>query len=181
MAHRREEFGPFTFEAPAEWSRRMVLVYSDPSKSASPIVLTRDQRLAGEALPTYAWRRLFEIARDTPDRRVVDARATRLGEQPAFRATLHWMTPSGPAREAIAWVDGGDGAVLVASCTSMEEDDAFQPFEQVLAGIRFGASPPISSVPPTPPAPPRSSPPPAFDNSALYGSVPMPGARPMRR
>jgi hypothetical protein len=180
MALPRQDFGPFSFDAPSDWSRRAMLLFVEPPRSsgtAAAITITRDQCARGEALQTYAWRRLFEIVQGEPARQLLDGRATKIGEQPAFKAVLGWTTEDGPMRELVAWVDGGEGNVLVMSCTT-PEDGAVDTFEQLLASLRMG---PPSSAKSTPiPSAPRSSPPPPPEVTDGYAAVPMPGARSAR-
>jgi hypothetical protein len=189
-----QEFGPFTFDAPDEWSRRPLLLFAGPSSAAGPgpsVLVTRDHRAPGEDLQAYAWRRLFEITRASSGRELGDARATRLGDRPAFRAQLKWTTDGGTFREALAWVDAGDGNVLVVTWTG-PADAGIEPFEQLLGSLRVAGTPPVSGVIPTPsssfmptPAPSahRSTPPPPpdLDMPQMFPSVPMPGPRAQRR
>jgi hypothetical protein len=181
MATPRQEFGPFSFDAPVDWSCRPLLVLTDPS-SPRRITVARDRRPSGEALATFAWRCLFESARSSPDRRLIEAGETKVGGQPAFRA-LMGVAVDPPIREATVWVDAGEGNMLVASCI-MAADEGTEAFDALLSSLRLAAAGagPTASVPPAPPSAPRSSaPPPALDESGVYAAVPMPGARATRR
>jgi hypothetical protein len=159
-----------------------MLVLTDPS-SLRRIMVARDRRPSGEALATFAWRRLFESARSSPERRLVEAGETKVGEQPAFRAMMG-IAVDPPIREATVWVDAGEGNMLVATCV-MAEDEGTEAFDALLSSLRFAAHAAVGSTTSAPPAPtsvPRSSaPPPALDESGVYAAVPMPGARATRR
>ena len=180
-----QELGPFTFETPASWSRRTILLYGDTAAAPGRgpnVLVTRDERGPGEDLRAYAWRRLFEIARAAPARQLVDSRPTKICDRAAFRAVMQWTTELGIYRETIVWVDAGEDNALVLTCTSLE-DEGLDAFERLLAGLRYGAAPPVSTTIPTPlPSAPRSTPPPPdYDAPPMYPGVPMPGARAMRR
>ncbi len=198
----RQEFGPFSFEAPAEWTRRPVLSFTDPA-SPTRLVLTRETLPRGEAFGTFAWRRLFEVSRELPNRRLLDAQSCEAAGRPALRGVLEVESERGDVtREHITWVDAGDGAVLVATC-DVGEGGSAEAFEAMVASLRLGA--PAASLAPPPAAQvgaqvaaqgiPRAVPPPvvpraqrasypppsAFDESGVYPAIPMPGARAGRR
>ena len=182
MPTSRQEFGPFRFEAPSEWSRRALLVFSAPPSESSPspttLLMTRDEHDPREELATLAWRRLFERAQQQPNRALAEPHATTIGGQAAFRATLRWQDEIGPLEEMIAWVDAGDGNVLVVTQTSREEG-AREPFERLVATLHLAAPTPAAapsrpSVAPVSSAPP---PPPMREAYDSYVNMPMPGVR----
>lgn len=167
-----QQFGAFMFESPPEWSRRAFIVFAHPSGEAtSTLVVTRDVRTKGEDIATCAWRRLFEIAQTGPSREVLDARPVQIGGQTAFRALVTWPGSGCVVQQAIAWIDGVDGTMLVVTCTS-PDGETLEPFEQLLMSLQKSA--PVET--PVPRRPPSVAPPPPSG----YSSIPMPGARPVR-
>jgi hypothetical protein len=84
--------------------------------------------------------------------------------------------------QALAWVDGGEGNVMTLTCTAIDNPDAFDEFERVLSSVR-----PLSRESMVVPSSPSrrqvspSTPPPMSDETPMYSTVPMPGARPFRR
>ncbi len=176
----KQELGPFTFEPPTSWSRRAVLIFVGESNNAHPppnIVVTRDVR-GDEELPTHAWRKVFELGRSVPDFEMLGSRETRIDGQPAFKVVVRWRSERGTVTQAMAWVDDRDGHALTITCSAIDKPEAFSEFEHVLETLTFGGAR-DSMVVPTGRASSPSQPPP--ENPEMYASVPMPGARPVRR
>jgi hypothetical protein len=143
MAGRREEFGPYTFEAPDAWPRHTLLLLAGPSDDPSDpptIRLTRDPRPANEDLRAFAWRRMFELVQRHPDRELVGRLEDPVAGRPALLARFRWEGEAGPAEQVIAWIDAGDGSVLVATIVcGADEQASIQTFQRVLASMRFRA------------------------------------------
>jgi hypothetical protein len=187
MSTRRQEFGPFRFETPEEWSRRELLVFApapQDSAAGSTLVVTRDARPLDEELQAFAWRRLFEIARRAPDCQVLEPHLTTVGGQAAFRVTLGREDESGAREEELAWIDGGQGNVLVVTCTSRQREGR-ESFERVLATLVLDAQ--TAAPAPTPSRPNVAArittplpPPPVRETFDPYGSLPIPGLRAAR-
>ena len=180
----RQEFGPFSFESPSQWSRRAILVFVGESEDpAAPpnIVVAREQRTPDEELQTHAFRRVFEVARGLTDFELLGSHATTIDGQQAFKAMFRWSSEHGPVEQAIAWIDSREGNALTITCTSINKPESFDQFEHMLASVRLGAR--DSMVVPAAPSTPHyaSSPPPPLESHGNYGAVPMPGARPARR
>jgi hypothetical protein len=183
-----QEFGPFVFDAPTDWSRRTVIVFVGAGKDAATppnIVVTRDDRGPGEDLLAHAWRKVFEMARALPRFELLGSRESRVDGQAAFKVIARWSSEGGPVTQGLAWVDGPDGAALAVTCTAIEQPDAFDELERVLDSVRVGGAPRESMVVPSaaarPSTPSPSVRPPASDDGPAYSPVPMPGARPARR
>jgi hypothetical protein len=138
----RHEFGPFSFEAPPEWSRSATLVFvaegADPD-APPDIVVTRDARSANDALPTHAWRHVCKLAKSLPAFELLGSRESTVDGRPAFKALVRWSSDRGPVAQGLTWIDRRDGGTLRVTCSALDEPNAFDELERVLASMRLDA------------------------------------------
>ncbi len=161
-------FGPFVCDAPSHWTRQVTLTLREPG-GRGRLTVAREQRAPGEALSSFARRRLFAIAQETPDVAVENAQPATIAGRAGFRATILSEGEDGPVREHVAWVDGGeDAALIVVGTTGDAEDDT--SFEHLLATLHFSDATSL-------PRAVSSTPPPPDVSASGYTAVPMPGAR----
>jgi hypothetical protein len=178
----RQEFGPFSFVGPTSWSRRSYVVFADESQDGASrpnIVLAREERNPDESLQVHTWRKLIELGRGVQDFELVATRETTIDGRWAFRALYRWRGEHGPLQQAIAWIDAGDGNALTVTATAFAEHrEAFDEFERLLTSLRLVTREsmlvPSSAVVA---ASPSNAPPPPSEDQAMFGAVPMPGAR----
>ena len=173
----RQELGPFSFEPPPQWEDRAVLVFVGASDDASVppnIVVTRDERRAGEDLKAHAWRSAFELGKRTQDFQLLGNCETTVDGQPAFRMVLRWQSERGRVEQVIVWIDGEEGTALRVTCTAINRRDAFDELENLLASLRVSNGRISAADVKLGPSP--SSPPPPPESTEMYVGVPMPGA-----
>jgi hypothetical protein len=183
-----QELGPFSFESPKDWQNRAILVFvaaaEDPSISPN-IIVVREDRAPGEELATYVWRSVFDGGKTLPDFELLGSREMTIDGQPAIKVLVRWSSDKGKVEQALVWIDGAEGSALRVTCTAIDRREAFDELENLLSTVRFASlriggrasMVPSSAVPLGPP--PSTIPPP--ESAETYGSVPMPGAWPMRR
>jgi hypothetical protein len=173
----RQELGLFSFDPPPEWQNRAVLVFVGASNDASPppnIVVTRDDRRAGEDLKAHAWRSAFELGKKTNDFQLLGSCDTTIDGQPAFRMAFRWESERGRVEQVIVWIDGDERTALRVTCTAINRRDAFDELENMLASLRVSNGRMSSTdfkLGPT-----KSSPPPPPESTEMFAGVPMPGA-----
>jgi len=180
----RQEFGPFSFDPPAQWNSHTTVVYLDPSEDPTMppnIVISHENRAPGEELQAHAWRKLLEAGKTLPAFELVSSRETKIAGQEAFRAVYRWNAERGPVEQAVAWVGGPEHTLLTIAATSFGSRGAFVELDRILGSLRFGSreSAPGPSVAPS--APPSSPEPVESGMQGMFAAVPMPGARPTRR
>jgi hypothetical protein len=107
------------------------------------MLVTHEWRRPGEDLQGFAWRHVYTMA-SAPGRRLVDAGETKLSGRPAFRVSLEWSEAQ-PMREEMAWIDGGDGSVLVVTCIATAAQ-SLEVFEVLLTTLRVDLEPPVLSA-----------------------------------
>jgi hypothetical protein len=181
---RRTSYGDLTFDPPEHWSERSIFIVVAPpstdAMSAANIVVTREERPAGEGLEVHARRQLRGAAAAHPDLRLVEARSEIVAGRPAFRVRFSFTGSAGALEQIVVYVDVRDPSSVTALWASGRPDGGWRAaFDRLLASSRVDAPLSPAIPPPVVALPPRA--PLAVDPPWNVPCVPIPGARAVRR
>jgi hypothetical protein len=132
----------FSFEHPADWVDRTVIVRSAPPGSAAVppnIVIAHDKMQLGEDLGSYVNRQTNDLARTAKDFQLVLRRDVAFAGRDAVELVFTWGAGPGTMkqRQIYGTLDGGR-VVSIATTALAADFDGYEPvFNQMLTSFRW--------------------------------------------
>jgi hypothetical protein len=155
------------FEVPDGWEDRSVVAYSAAASKANPsapnVVVTRDKARDDDDPVKYANRQLGDLAKQLNGFRLQEQRDVVIGGLPGRALLFTWLSPRGRIAQRLTMIRLGSNVINVTTTVPNADAEKAAPvFDQILASMRFAASPPPSpkgggGVPSNPPPAPTSS------------------------
>jgi hypothetical protein len=162
---RRHRFGNLSFELPAAWTDRTMVLYAAPVAGGAKISMMRLPRDTAGSLHAHLTRWADDLARTLDRLEVSDPVPLRVGGRDALRLLMRWTNDDRPMIGGAVHVDLPESSeVLTVGCmaNAMNEAACVAELERLVASCAFSIEASIS-------APPVAE--------ACFPFVPMPGRR----